>query len=371
MTDLEKHIISLLLDNDCVIVPGFGGFMVHRIAAYYDEHNNVFLPPKRTVGFNPRLTMNDSLLAQAYVSCYEISYPEALKRIEQEVDILKQQIEQEREHNICGIGCIQLLDSGKYDFIPEASGLISPCTYGFESFEMARITTTDDAKLPETENTSTTQIEAGQPLTSQIFNNATAIKPQTTVAAENEPNEERKESSPKIATSREEISVHIPMRMIKQFAAACVVIFVLLSFPSRLGDSSTSATKRSSIDTNFFYEIMPKDITSGKPDSLSMTPATGQEDINKTVATIEATDDTVQQSPAFSIVLASRITLKNAQDYVDRLHRQGLVDAKVYTSGKNTMVVYKRFADKQHANSELAEISGKKEFADSWITTIK
>lgn len=33
MRDLEKHIARLLLDNDCVIVPGFGGFMAHSIPA--------------------------------------------------------------------------------------------------------------------------------------------------------------------------------------------------------------------------------------------------------------------------------------------------------------------------------------------------
>ena len=92
MTELERHIAKLLLDNDCVIVPGFGGFMAHHIAASYDEKSHIFLPPTRTVGFNPRLTMNDSVLAQDYVSCYDLSYPEALKRIESEVDEFRQMI---------------------------------------------------------------------------------------------------------------------------------------------------------------------------------------------------------------------------------------------------------------------------------------
>jgi hypothetical protein len=45
MTELERHIAKLLLDNDCVIVPGFGGFMAHHIAASYDEKNHIFPPP--------------------------------------------------------------------------------------------------------------------------------------------------------------------------------------------------------------------------------------------------------------------------------------------------------------------------------------
>ena len=61
MTELERHIAKLLLDNDCVIVPGFGGFMAHHIAASYDEKNHIFLPPTRTVGFNPRLSSGAGL----------------------------------------------------------------------------------------------------------------------------------------------------------------------------------------------------------------------------------------------------------------------------------------------------------------------
>ena len=139
MTDLERHIVELLLDNDCVIVPGFGGFMAHNLAATFNEKENVFFPPSRTIGFNQCLTMNDSLLAQSYVNCYEISYPEALRKIEQEVDALKREIEEEGSHTICGLGKIVMLEDGNYDFIPEASGLISPYLYGFESFEIQKL----------------------------------------------------------------------------------------------------------------------------------------------------------------------------------------------------------------------------------------
>ncbi|MQO83477.1 SPOR domain-containing protein, partial [Prevotella copri] len=36
MNRLERHIEILLLSNDCVIVPGFGGFMAHHVDARYD-----------------------------------------------------------------------------------------------------------------------------------------------------------------------------------------------------------------------------------------------------------------------------------------------------------------------------------------------
>ena len=90
--ELERHIEILLLDNDCVIVPGLGGFTAHHVEARYDEADGVFLPPLRTLGFNPQLKINDSLLVQSYIEAYDISYPEALRRIESEVDELCQRL---------------------------------------------------------------------------------------------------------------------------------------------------------------------------------------------------------------------------------------------------------------------------------------
>ena len=86
MIELERHIEILLLRNDCVIVPGLGGFIASHIPATYDERDCLFLPPQRTLGFNPKLNINDSLLVQSYTEAYDISYPDAQNRISGEVN---------------------------------------------------------------------------------------------------------------------------------------------------------------------------------------------------------------------------------------------------------------------------------------------
>ena len=77
MNELVKHIEILLLSKDCVIVPNFGGFVAHHVDAHYEENDCLFFPPLRTIGFNPQLKLNDSLLVQSYVDAYEMSYPDA------------------------------------------------------------------------------------------------------------------------------------------------------------------------------------------------------------------------------------------------------------------------------------------------------
>ena len=45
MIELAQHIEVLLLENDCVIVPGLGGFVAHYTPAMRVAEENVFLPP--------------------------------------------------------------------------------------------------------------------------------------------------------------------------------------------------------------------------------------------------------------------------------------------------------------------------------------
>ena len=82
MIELAQHIEVLLLENDCVIVPGFGGFIAHYAPAMRVAEENLFLPPTRTIGFNPQLTLNDGVLVQSYMAVYDTNFSDATKMVE-------------------------------------------------------------------------------------------------------------------------------------------------------------------------------------------------------------------------------------------------------------------------------------------------
>ena len=112
--------------------------MAHHVDAHYDEEENIFLPPLRTLGFNPLLKLNDSLLAQSYIEAYDISYPEATRRIEEEVNELKQHLRNKGVYELEDIGTLRLNDEGNYIFEPCEAGILTPTLYGLSSFEMKR-----------------------------------------------------------------------------------------------------------------------------------------------------------------------------------------------------------------------------------------
>ena len=86
MIELAKHIEVLLLENDCVIVPGLGGFIAHYRSCVYNEDTGEFCPPARTIGFNPQLKLNDGVLVQSYMSAYDTSFADASRIVEKEVN---------------------------------------------------------------------------------------------------------------------------------------------------------------------------------------------------------------------------------------------------------------------------------------------
>ena len=74
---IEKYIVELLYKNDCVIVPGFGGFILNYRHAVIDESNGIFKPPFKELAFNSSLTKDDGLLCSYIASERNITYIKA------------------------------------------------------------------------------------------------------------------------------------------------------------------------------------------------------------------------------------------------------------------------------------------------------
>ena len=80
------------------------------------------------------MKINDSLLVQSYVEVYDISYPEALTRIENDVTRLKAILEKDGEFELYGLGVIFIRKDGGYDFRPCEAGILTPDYNGLSTF---------------------------------------------------------------------------------------------------------------------------------------------------------------------------------------------------------------------------------------------
>ena len=150
MIELAQHIEVLLLENDCVIVPGLGGFVAHYTPAMRVAEENVFLPPTRIIGFNPQLKMNDGLLVQSYMAVYDTDFSDATRIVEKEVAHIFTALHEEGKVDLPNIGELRYSIHFIYDFVPYDHKITTPYLYGLDSFEMQELA---ELKKPYMEKT--------------------------------------------------------------------------------------------------------------------------------------------------------------------------------------------------------------------------
>lgn len=366
MIEINRHIEILLLSNDCVIVPGFGGFMAHHIDARYDGRDNMFLPPLRTVGFNPQLTMNDSLLALSYVETYDISYPEALRRIEDEVVEIRQSLENEGKFEIENIGMLFLNEDGNISFEPCEAGILTPDFYGLGGFDMLPIAQIGNGEQQnENQNVAMTVNLAKEEQPVKNEPEAPAVPASNSVfIAEEEEEEEKAEF------------ISIKKSWLRNMAAACIALIAFFTISTPLGSPTI---EKSQIDTGMLTRIMPKEMTPVKSNELLLP--TDEPKLIETTPTDKAAakvpsmaQDSEIATPTasyYSIVLASRVTKRNAASYVEHLQGKGFKEARVLITDNNVKVIYGNYSSESEAYNTLNRLHTNEAFTDGWITKVK
>src|ERR1035438_4410420 len=102
--NFEQHISRLLLNYDCVIIPGFGGFVGNYQGASVHPTMHLFMPPTKSIVFNRNLKSNDGLLANELVAAEGLNYNEALKIIDKYVQTSEKILNEGRKLSLEKVG---------------------------------------------------------------------------------------------------------------------------------------------------------------------------------------------------------------------------------------------------------------------------
>ena len=129
--NVVKYIPELLYRHDCVIIPGFGGFIGNYSPAMINPVYHTFYPPFKSLLFNIHLKQNDGLLASYISQAEQIPYEHAMEMIRMMVEDWNGELENERELVIDKVGKIIKESDGIFQFeqdlsvnyLPEAFGL--------------------------------------------------------------------------------------------------------------------------------------------------------------------------------------------------------------------------------------------------------
>lgn len=128
----ENLIKDLLYSNDCVVLPGMGGFIAKYRGATLNTSLHTVYPPQKTIGFNPQIKENDGLLVSALCALNSCTYAEG--KIELDAWVKEQSNTLLRGEKISwkGIGILFQDRLGKIQFIPDSKGNFSLESFGLE-----------------------------------------------------------------------------------------------------------------------------------------------------------------------------------------------------------------------------------------------
>jgi len=119
--DVTAIIRELLFGHDCVIVPGFGGFIGNYTPARIDKNTGIFYPPVKQISFNRNLNHNDGLLVGRISVSAKINYGDARNLVEDFVAGLRKKLEKGEKVVFDNIGSFINNVEGNVQFEPDTN----------------------------------------------------------------------------------------------------------------------------------------------------------------------------------------------------------------------------------------------------------
>lgn len=125
-----NDISKLLIENDCVILPGFGGIVSHYESAKKDLSNGLIFPPTKSLAFNTALQKNDGLLQNHVAQLNNISFSEAENEVQSFVNSIKSSLKSNNTYIMKGIGRFVLGEDSQVEFFPQNEANFNLSSYG-------------------------------------------------------------------------------------------------------------------------------------------------------------------------------------------------------------------------------------------------
>lgn len=375
MNTLARHIDLLLRENDCVILPGFGGFIAHTVPAYYVSEEHLYYPPSRSISFNSAITMNDGLLAQSYMRSYQVDYARATYMIDVAVDSLRDELDERGEVELPHIGVIKQDVYQALQFVPEESGIASPRNFGLGSFfmkelcqlqEMAAMDMAKPKKAIITQTAKTFDVHISKSMLKQVMSTAAVFllllmvslptgnyKPTDIASLQlvNVANVQKEQSAP---LAVEQADVEIPA--IHAFACS---VAPLDELPMTSPEEAGAVVAETSVAEAPVLPVAEEPVAE---EPVSVAP----------VAEQPSQPESVQiPTKTYHIIVASLPSLRGTDAILSKYAGQGYADVTLVERDDRVRISLVQFTDKDEANAYLKILREKEEFQNAWLLAVR
>ena len=132
--NLAKYIQDLLLENETVIIPGFGAFISSYKPAEIGD--NEIKPPSKEILFTQQIRNNDGVLVGAIARKAKISQTNAMERIERERENMLNQLDKGEEIVMGNLGKLFYNEKNEIQFVSFQEDNLLLDSFGFEPISM-------------------------------------------------------------------------------------------------------------------------------------------------------------------------------------------------------------------------------------------
>lgn len=368
MRNLEQHIIHLIARHNCVIIPDFGAFLAHSVPAHYDIEEQTYMPPHRTLGFNPQVKVDDALLTSRYMSAHNLSYEAAAAMLHNDILSLKRTLSRKGSVRFGELGMFSMNINSEITFEAAANSIDDPDNFGFAPLQIAQIHNIEERTITIKRSSINKYIAA----IAAIILTFIFVTPISDQAFE----KSIKASMGNFASSEQismmqQLTTEAPRQV--SSPAECEI--------APIGYSSTKA-KETIIPEPTYTNTHANDYQSvaspPKEDKISNVSATGHIEPCTAQPTEESTVGSDAESTAlpqdftkelpvqqFHIIVASSPNADNAQLAIQELTRKMQADYKVVVCGKRHRVAVATYATEKEALDNISTIQAT--FPDAWI----
>ncbi|MCE8949699.1 HU domain-containing protein [Bacteroides thetaiotaomicron] len=362
MIELAQHIEALLLENDCVIVPNFGGFVAHYAPATYVKEENLFLPPTRIIGFNSQLKLNDGVLVQSYMSAHDTSFADATRMVEKEVNAFVEILHEEGKADLENVGEIRYNIYGNYEFTPYDHKITTPSLYGLDSFEMRELSALQRKErilVPAslTKEKKTYEISISRTL---LRNAAAMIAVIVMFFAFSTPVENT-------YVEKNNYAQLLPAELFEQIEKQSVAVTPVSVATKHNQKNAAGQTKKTTVDrARTSRPIAVKEVKVAKQE---ITPAAPTTTIPATPTVTAPATPAVQPQTnhPFHIIVAGGIGLKDAEAMAEQLKAKGFAEAKALNSDGKVRVSIRSFGNREEATKQLLELRKNETYKNAWL----
>ena len=385
MNEIARHIHHLLQENDCVIVPDFGGFIAHYNAAKIVETDAQMLPPSREIAFNPLLKLNDGLLSQSYMKTYHTSFSEANLRISRAVKQLTRCLHENGSVFLPEIGELRFNIHQTYEFFPEDDKVISPSLYGLETFEMPTLQALKAQQEALHQKQVEKEAEEHRKALEALRAQEEALR-EAQLAEQRQMEEAKKAERQRIKATKAAERRMTTRRMVRRtmryagsFIALIALLMLLLTYSTPLQNVNLSAENQAGLTPNELLgqlksQSLVTQVVVGHNSSVVVEKAAEEVPVmEKEEATKEAEAQPIIEAPAkiYHVIVASVGAPQDAERMAQQLRDKGYDDAKALISKQYNRIAIGSFATEQEAYSMVKQLKVNGVYEQSWVLTQK